>query len=148
MSAPIEEFKVARRHGAGRAGEPGRHVLAAAPCTRTGQHGIALVHLFPEISAPRCLMVTPDERILVINRTGAFERRSAVPTAVHLGAYSAKLAPQQAAFFTAPVRIYLGTGLHSLRSSRSPGLSVLVVRGRCDPPGEAPPDLRPLKRCI
>src|SRR4051812_18130394 len=97
MSAPIDEFKVARRQGAGRVVEPGRHSMAAAPCTGTGQHGIALVDLFPEISTPRCLMVTPDERILVINRTGAFERQSAVPITVHLGAYSAKLAPQQAA---------------------------------------------------
>jgi hypothetical protein len=148
MSAPIERFKVARRDGGGPAIEPGRHMLAAAPCLSTGGDGIAPVELFPEVSSPRCLLVAPGERILVANRTGAFQRRSAVSVTVRLGDYVARLAPQQAAFFPSPVGTFLAAGLHGLRVHGAPGPSVLVVKRRCAPGGKEPPRLQPIKRCL
>jgi hypothetical protein len=148
MGAPISVFKVAARHGIARAIEPGRHTLAAAPCSGAGGHGIAIVQLLSEVPDPRCLAVTPEERILVVNRTGAFHRRSAVSVTVRLGAYSARLAPQQAAIFAAPVGAYLATGLHGLRAKRVPGPAVLVVKRRCAPPGRPLRMLKPIGRCF
>jgi hypothetical protein len=148
MSAPIAHFKVARRDGGSPAIEPGRHMLAAAPCISTGRDGIAPVEFFPEVPSPRCLLVTPGERILVANRTGAFQRRSAVSVTVRLGDYVARLAPQQAAFFPSPVDTFLATGLHGLRVNGAPGPGVLVVKRRCAPGGKKPGRLKPLQRCL
>lgn len=149
MGAAIERFKVARRDSGAPAIEPGRHVLGAAPCLGAGSDGVASVELFPELPSPRCLLVGPGERILVVNRTGAFHRRSAVPVTVRLGSYSARLNPQQAAFFPLPVRAFLATGLHGLRvEGGAPGPGVLVVKRRCAPGVRDALKLKPLKRCL
>jgi hypothetical protein len=148
MAAAINAFKVAGRHHTARAVEPGRQTLAAAPCSGTGRHGVALVQLLAGVPDPRCLVVAPRERILVVNRTGAFHRGAAVTVTVRLGAYSARLAPQQAAIFAAPVDAYLATGLHGLRTKRVPGPAILVVKRRCAPRGRPLRLLKPIARCF
>ena len=109
---------------------------------------MAVVQLLSDVPSPRCLVVTPGERILVVNRSAAFRRRAAVAVTVRLGAYSVRLAPQQAAVFPAPVGTYLSNGLHGLRASPLPGPSVMVVRRRCAPRNRPLRLLKPIERCF
>jgi hypothetical protein len=132
MSAPIRGYVVARRHGPAHI-QPGPHILDALPCFGGGSDGVAMVGLFSDTPEPKCLRVSPGQRILVVNRSGAFFRHEEGPAFLRLGDYTARIGPQQAALFPAPVGTYLGLGLHEFGGHSvvaTPG--VLVVRPKCN----------------
>jgi hypothetical protein len=130
MAAPIDGYVVARRVGPVRI-QAGPHILAARPCVEGGREGLSVINLLPETAAPDCLRVGRDQRILVVNRTGAFGPSGRSVVTFRLADYEARIAPQEAALFPAPVGRYLALGLHAPKVTGAPGADVLVVRTRC-----------------
>jgi hypothetical protein len=98
---------------------------------------VAIVNILAADVPPSCTSVEPRDLLLVINRTGAYDRSDARPLTVKLGAYSARLDPEQAALFARPTGSYLALGSHSIHAGTNaggPGIQVLprdcrVVQG-------------------
>jgi hypothetical protein len=132
MTAPIKAYVVARRRGPTHVQRAPR-AIAASPCYGGGNGGLAVIGLFSDTPEPKCLLASPGERILVVNRSGAFFKRDRAMSFLRLGDYVAHIGPQEAALFPAQVGTYLGYGLHEFggRSGvATPG--VLVVRPKCN----------------
>ena len=99
---------------------------------------VAIVNILTADVPPSCTRVVPRDLLFVINRTGAYDRAEARPLTVKLGAYSARLDPEQAALFARPTGSYLALGLHTIQAGPNagePGIQVLprdcrVVQGQ------------------
>lgn len=137
IKGPINGTTAARRLPSSPGREPGIPSLPAAPCSPTAP-GLATVYLLPDVPAPRCLRVTPSQRIRFVNRSGAF-RQKPTAVAIRVGGYTARIAPNHAALFTAPVGAYLALGSHKVDVRGAPAPGLVVVAERCAGRGQIDP---------
>lgn len=115
LSAPIKRIALARASARRPALEPGAHSEGVRGCS-PAQGQVVIVDLLSAELPPTCRRLTPAGRILLVNRTGAYDRADARTLRVELGTYRARLRPQQAALFDRPAGSYLGFGLHTIRT--------------------------------
>jgi hypothetical protein len=143
----IESFKLAHLVGMRGEVEPGPHVVASTSCYGSGGDSVGKVEIRIDTPSPPCLLITPGQRVVFINLTGADVAGEAKPISVRLGDYAARLSPRQAAFFSEPIGSYLSLGKHEAQVAGAPGAVVLVVKEKCMPHGR--PGLRPpYSRCF
>jgi hypothetical protein len=137
--APISKIIVARRTGPWHGRPLGLESNGSKGCAE--QEGRrAEIGLYTDVPEPTCVRVTERQRVLIVNRTGAYRRSEGHVTVVGLGPYSARLLPQQAVLF-GPVGRFLGRGLHQATIDGSGRVGVLVLPKDCAiarfEPGEA-----------
>jgi hypothetical protein len=127
--------------------EQGPHVVPSTSCYGSGGDSVGRVEIRIDAPSPSCLLITPGQRVVFVNLTGADVAAEAKPVRIRLGDYAARLSPRQAAFFAAPIKNYLSLGQHEARVSGAPGAVILVVRDKCMPHDR--PGLRqPFSRCF
>lgn len=111
----------------GQTTRPFEYVLAT-PASQEPAAGIcmeaegdtAVAEIFPDVPAPRCLKVTPGQRLVVINRTDS-------EISVSLGALSATLQPGQETSLDRSFDEYLEPGVHRLQASPYSGPEVWLT---------------------
>jgi hypothetical protein len=128
MSAPVSKVIVARRTG-------GRHSLVSGLQTNGASgcpdlEGRPEIGLYTDVPAPDCVRATPTQRLLVVNRSGAYRRSEGHPEVVRLGPFSARLLPQEAVLFK-PLGSFLGRGLHQVTVDGGNRGAVLVEPTNC-----------------
>jgi hypothetical protein len=123
MGSRITKIVVARRTGRQRGRLPGVQANGASGCVDL--EGRPEISIRSDVSVPRCLRVTPTERLLVVNGTAAYRRSEGRPYTVSLGPFSARLLPGEGALFE-PLGRFLDRGLHSVGGS-----SILVEPADC-----------------
>jgi hypothetical protein len=80
---------------------------AAGICTEVSSEAVVSVEIFPDIPSPRCLKVTAEQKLEVINRTDSTLQLS-------LGALEQSLSPSETYAMKLPFGEYLMTGVHVL----------------------------------
>ncbi len=93
---------------------------AAGICAEYPGETVVTVEIMPDIPAPRCLKVTPDQRLKVINRVNA-------TLALKLGNLSASLQPNADYTFDQPFGNLLAPGVHVLEASPYFGPEIWLV---------------------
>jgi hypothetical protein len=120
-SAPPTE-RVARAAGAsGRL--PGRGGRPAAGVCPHSHAAVVTIELFFDVPSPRCLVVTADQRLRLVNRTAA-NGQPGTTVSLHFAGFAAKIPPNHAALLDAPVGDYLPPGVSGvpLRGAPAPEL--------------------------
>jgi hypothetical protein len=85
---------------------PGSESPAAGICAEP-EEPVVTVIMDVSTPNPRCSIVTPDQRIRIVNKRDE-------TALVVLGGFRASLRHNEAALFDAPAGTYLGTGFHSI----------------------------------
>lgn len=93
---------------------------AAGVCAEYPGETVVTVEIMPDIPAPRCLKVTPDQRLKVINRANA-------ALALKLGSQTASLQPNTDYTFDQPFGSLLAPGVHVLEASPYFGPEIWLV---------------------
>jgi hypothetical protein len=93
---------------------------AAGICAEAPGEAVISVEIFPDIPSPRCLKVTADQKLQVINRTDSALQLS-------LGRLEQKLQPQAETVLDAPFGDYLAPGVHILRAEPFSGPEILLA---------------------
>lgn len=93
---------------------------AAGICAEYPGETVVTVEIMPDIPAPRCLKVTPDQRLRVINRANA-------SLALQLGNLSASLQPEADYTFDQPFGNLLAPGVHLLDASPYFGPEIWLI---------------------
>ncbi|HEY4779806.1 MAG TPA: hypothetical protein VIH47_09465, partial [Solirubrobacterales bacterium] len=128
QGAPISKVIVARRTGRRRGLVPGLQSNGASGCPDL--EGRPEIGLYTDVPAPDCVRATGTQRLVVVNRSGAYQRSEGHPEVVRLGPFSARLLPQQAVLF-APLGSFLGPGLHQVTVDGGNRGAVLVEPEDC-----------------
>jgi len=82
---------------------------AAGICGKFDGEVVTLT-IYPDIPDPRCVEVTSEQKLKVVNRRGE-------PIQVAIGTFEADLAPDEEHIFDLPVGEYLMPGVHLLQVS-------------------------------
>jgi hypothetical protein len=93
---------------------------AAGICAEAPGEAVISVEIFPDIPSPRCLKVSADQKLQVINRTDSALQLS-------LGRLEQKLQPQAETVLDAPFGDYLAPGVHILRAEPFSGPEILLA---------------------
>lgn len=128
MSAAISKVVLARRTGRWRRLVPGLQTNGASGCPDL--EGRPEIGLYTDVPVPDCVRATGTQRLLVVNRSGAYRRSEGHPEVVRLGPFSARLLPQQAVLFR-PLGSFLGRGLHQVTVDGGNRGAVLVEPEDC-----------------
>jgi hypothetical protein len=128
MSAPISKVVIAHRSRRWSGHPPGLETTGASGCQP--EEGRGVIDIYTDEPAPACVRITRRQRVLIVNRTGAFHRREGTPLLVGFGPYSARIEPQQAALF-GPVGRFFGRGLQTVTLDHRSGVGVLVLPRDC-----------------
>jgi hypothetical protein len=94
---------------------------AAGICAEAPGELVVTVEIMPDIPSPRCLKVTPDQRLRVVNRTDA-------ALALKLGSVQASLQPNGETTFEQPFGKLLAPGVHVLDASPYFGPEIVLVK--------------------
>jgi len=124
-------MKTARLTEPSWSGERGSEAMPATPCSQV-RGRVAKLGLMTDVPIPRCARVTPGQRIMIVNRTGAYHRSEARPVTARLGGYSARLKPQEAVLFPRPAGAFLGRGSFRARTTYVGAPAVLVLPEDCE----------------
>jgi hypothetical protein len=128
MSAPVSKVIVARRTGRRRSLDPGLQVNGASGCPDL--EGRPEIGLYTDVPVPDCVRATGTQRLLVVNRSGAYRHSEGRPEVVSLGLFSARLLPQEAVLFK-PLGSFLGRGFHQVTVDGGNRGAVLVEPANC-----------------
>jgi hypothetical protein len=127
MSAPVSKVIVARRTGRRRS-PVGLQTNGASGCPDL--EGRPEIGLYTDVPVPDCVRATRTQRLMVVNRSGAYRRSEGHPEVVRLGPFSARLLPQEAVLFK-PLGSFLGRGLHQVMVDGGNRGAVLVEPANC-----------------
>ncbi len=94
---------------------------AAGICAEAPGEAVISVEIFPDIPSPRCLKVSADQKLRVVNRTDSALQLS-------LGRLEQTLQPQAETVLDAPFADYLAPGVHILRAEPFSGPEILLVK--------------------
>jgi hypothetical protein len=92
---------------------------AAGICGGPLDGDTATVQIWPDIPEPRCLVVTPEQRLHVTNRTDENIQ-------IKLGPFEVMLAAGETYIFDCPLESYLTPGIHQLLVSPFGGPEILL----------------------
>ena len=113
--------------------EPAIGQGTAAPCSSFAQGRVGRIRLASDTPEPRCIRLHPDQRLRIVNISGARGQHPRVAT-IDLGPHHTSLAQGEGATFGA-VGHYLAAGDHVIRTSLyggGGGPEVFVARGATD----------------
>jgi photosystem II stability/assembly factor-like uncharacterized protein len=133
--AAIAGPKVIRRSPNARGWQRGGGKGAAGVCIAP-KGRVVVVYLARGVPIERCLLVSPRQRLEIVNVTGA-EGRPGYPERISLAGFHARLAPGRAVLLDEPVGAYLGRGSHYVGGTTAVEIR-LDHRARCEAP-KAPP---------
>jgi hypothetical protein len=126
-SAPSSAVARVERSPAAHGREPGGSGRpAAGVCSRTSTPLVTVV-LHADVPAPRCVEVTPSQRLQLINRTGAGGLPPTTAT-VRFAGFRATIEPNHAAVLDQPFGTYLRPGSHAVEVSGAAGPVSLLLR--------------------
>jgi hypothetical protein len=98
---------------------------AAGICPE-GPEPVRTVQLRVDTPEPRCVVLHPNQRLRLINKTDAGSGAEPTTVRIEFAGFKAKLAPGQAAIFDAPAGSYLAKGTHGMEVVGAPGPQVWV----------------------
>jgi photosystem II stability/assembly factor-like uncharacterized protein len=131
IAGPMVIRRSPNARGRQRGGGKGAAGVCIAP-----QGRIVVVYLAGGAPIERCLLVSPRQRLEIVNVTGT-EGRPGYPERISLAGFHARIAPRRAVLLDEPIGAYLGRGSHYVGGT-TPVEIRLDLRARCEAP-KAPP---------
>ncbi len=93
---------------------------AAGICAGPDSSALPRVEIFPDIPSPRCLLVLPEQGLLVVNQTE-------VEIVARLGPYEARVLPGEEGSLPVPFGSYLAPGVHQVEAPPFFGPELVLV---------------------
>jgi photosystem II stability/assembly factor-like uncharacterized protein len=131
IAGPTVIHRSPHAHGRQRGGGAGAAGVCVAP-----KGGTVVVYLARGVPIERCLLVSPRQRLEIVNVTGA-EGGPGRPEPIALAGFHARLAPGRAVLLDEPIGRYLGRGSHHVGGVTAVEIR-LDPRARCDAPKPPP----------
>jgi hypothetical protein len=107
--------------------EPGTPGHPASPVCGHSAGSIVNVALEPDVPQPRCVQVSANQELRLVNRTGDFGAQPSVAS-VRFAGFRARIEPNHAVIFAEPFGDYLMPGTHAVEVINAPGNVGVLLR--------------------
>lgn len=115
-----------QRANAAKGREPAEPKGAAGVCGRA-MGGTPTLTIEPDVPSPRCMVVSPRQRLRVVNETDADGKGATI--VVDFAGFHAAVPPGGSVILAAPLGTYLKPGSHFLRVGSGPGPAEIRLAG-------------------